>query len=141
MRLILPVLLLLLGLALVYFVLSNPIERVDVALGKNLFYGDVKLSLVVLVALMVGAGFTGVIALIEGATIRMANRRLRREIQRLETENGALRARREAERGGTDILDAPVEPAPPEKPSAGPEPPPSAPVYEPDDALLGEYDD
>ena len=90
MRLVFPVTLILLGVVLVGFVITNPSERVTITLG-NTQYADVPLSMVALIALTVGVAFTAAIALVEGATIRLANRRLRREIQRLETENSFLR--------------------------------------------------
>ena len=90
MRLVFPVILILLGVVLVGFVITNPSERVTITLG-NTQYPDVPLSMVALISLTVGVAFTAAIAWVEGATIRWANRRLRREIQRLETENSFLR--------------------------------------------------
>jgi len=90
MRLVFPVMLILLGVVLVGFVITNPSERVTITLG-NTQYPDVPLSMVALISLTLGVAFTAAIALVEGATIRLANRRLRREIQRLETENSFLR--------------------------------------------------
>jgi len=90
MRLVFPVMLILLGVLLVGFVITNPSERVTITLG-NTQYADVPLSMVALIALTLGVAFTAAIALVEGATIRLANRRQRREIQRLETENSFLR--------------------------------------------------
>jgi uncharacterized integral membrane protein len=90
MRLVFPVILILLCVVLIGFVITNPSERVTITLG-NIQYPDVPLPLVALIALTLGVAFTAAIALVEGATIRLANRRLRREIQRLETENSFLR--------------------------------------------------
>jgi len=97
MRLVFPVMLILLGVVLVGFVITNPSERVTITLG-NTQYSDVPLAMVALVALTIGVAFTAAIALIEGATIRLANRRLRREIQRLETENSFLRTQSQTAR-------------------------------------------
>ena len=90
MRLVFPVLLILLGLVLVGFLFTNPGERVTVTLVST-SYPDVPLFLVVFVSLVVGVAFTAAVALIEGAGIRLVNRRLRKEIQRLETEATFLR--------------------------------------------------
>ncbi len=90
MRLVFPALLIALGVVLIGFLITNPGERVDVTVG-NAQYENTPLSLVAFFALTVGVAFTALVALIEGATIRLDNRRLRREIQRLETENQFLR--------------------------------------------------
>ena len=97
MRLVFPVMLILLGIVLVGFLVTNPAERVNITVGSSQ-YEDVPLSLVALIALTVGVAFTAAVALIEGATIRLSNRRLRREIQRLETENSFLRTQSPAAR-------------------------------------------
>jgi uncharacterized integral membrane protein len=135
MRLVLPLLLVLLGVLLVGFLINNPEQRVDLTLGGTR-YTDVPLTLVVLVSLTLGVGLTAIVALIEGASIRLVNRRQRREIRRLEAETnllrteGALHARREP-----DALDA--ERAPGRSPAAAAPGPtldelPRAPVYDPD---------
>jgi len=141
MRLVFPLLLILLGALLIGFLLTNPGERVDVTVGTT-EYKETPLSLVVVLALAVGVGFTALVALVEGATIRLGNRRLRREIQRLETENSFLRSQ--------PAPSPRQEPDEPERRRALPvarrasEPvvePPSAPVYEPgptDAALRGD---
>jgi hypothetical protein len=131
MRLVFPLLLILLGALLIGFLLTNPGERVDVTVGTT-HYTDVPLSLIVVLALAVGVAFTAVVALVEGATIRLGNRRLRREIQRLETENSFLRSqsapapRREPDEPD-DRTSLPVARAESEPVVE----PPSAPVYDP----------
>ena len=60
-------------------------------------YRQVHVGVIVLISTVVGAVFMGVLALIEGASIRLANRRLRRELQKLETENNFLRTQRSTE--------------------------------------------
>ena len=80
MRLVFPVMLILLGVVLVGFLITNPAERVNITVGSSQ-YENVPLSLVALIALTLGVAFTATVALIEGATIRLTNRRLRREIQ------------------------------------------------------------
>ena len=90
MRLVFPALLIVLGIVVIGFHFTNPGERVDVTVGTAQ-YENAPLALVAFFALTVGVAFTALVALIEGATIRLDNRRLRREIQRLETENHFLR--------------------------------------------------
>jgi uncharacterized integral membrane protein len=84
MRLALPLLLILFVVSLFMFALTND-ARVDVALGGTTFR-SVHLTIVVLVSLVAGVVFTGVLALIEGASTRLTNRRLRRRMEKLETE-------------------------------------------------------
>ena len=128
MRLVFPALLIALGVVLIGFLITNPGERVDVTVG-NYQYENTPLSLVAFFALTVGVAFTALVALIEGATIRLDNRRLRREIQRLETENHFLRTQ-------PNPAAAPGEPET-EIPRPRPreallERPASAPVYDPE---------
>jgi len=139
MRLVFPLMLILLSLVLVGFLITNPSQRVEVTLGSTQ-YTDVPLSLVALIALTVGVAFTAVVALIEGATIRLTNRRLRREIQRLQTEQSFLRSpspavappRPEPE-PVPDVFDvADVDPEMHEEREESPRSrPASAPVYDP----------
>lgn len=139
MRLVFPVMLILLGVVLVGFLLANPSERVTITLIDTV-YPDVPLSLVALIALAVGVAFTAAVALIEGASIRLVNRRLRREIQRLETENSFLRSQSASpqleSRAPATGSGAPERAAEP-----GEDRPASAPVYDPGrivSASLGE---
>lgn len=135
MRLVFPLMLILLSLVLVGFLITNPSQRVEVTLGSTQ-YTDVPLSLVALIAMTVGVAFTAVVALIEGAAIRLTNRRLRREIQRLQTEQSFLRPPSPAVApppGEPDVYDvADVDPelhaVREESTSARPA---SAPVYDP----------
>ncbi len=128
MRLVFPALLIALGVVLIGFLITNPGERVDVTVG-NAQAENTPLSLVAFCALTVGVAFTALVALIEGATIRLGNRRLRREIQRLETENHFLRTQ-------PHLAEAPGEPETqmPEARSTEVllERPASAPVYDPE---------
>jgi hypothetical protein len=133
MRLVFPLLLLLLGILFVGFLINNPEQRVTITIW-NTPYPDVSLGLVALVAMTLGVTFTGVVALVEGATIRLANRRLRNAIQRLETENRFLRSQ-QAPPGRA--LDEPLETIeerqpPPARVASDSLPPADAPVYEPE---------
>jgi uncharacterized integral membrane protein len=134
MRLVFPVMLIMLGVVLVGFLIMNPAERVNITVGSSQ-YEDVPLSLVALIALTIGVAFTATVALIEGAAIRLTNRRLRREIQRLETENSFLRSQSQEsppaalEPEPIAALPTPVEDMYEE---SLPPRPASAPVYDPD---------
>lgn len=89
MRLFILVLLLF-AIPLLVFLFLNGEEQVTVNLGTAV-YADVGLSTVVLAAVSLGAVLVGIIAMVEGAAIRLANRRLRRELHKLETEVNFLR--------------------------------------------------
>ena len=133
MRLVFPALLIALAVILIGFLITNPGQRVDVTVG-NVQYKDTALSLVAFFALTVGVAFTALVALIEGATIRLDNRRLRREIQRLETENQFLRT--QPQHAGTlaePATDLPqVRETETRVTEALQERPASAPVYDPE---------
>ena len=89
MRLFLLVLLVF-AIPLIAFLFLNDEERVTVNLG-TVAYSDVRLSTVVLICVAIGAGLVGIIAVVEGAAIRLANHRQRREVRKLETELNLLR--------------------------------------------------
>jgi uncharacterized membrane protein YciS (DUF1049 family) len=129
MRLLFPLLLIVLAVIVVGFVIMNPTERVTVMLPFSAPQTDVPLFLVVFAALAVGVGFTALIAVLEGATIRLANRRLRKEIQRLETQMNFLTTPLPEALEEHSVPAAPGfrdDPAPPA------EHPASAPVYDVD---------
>jgi len=110
------------------------IERVEKAL-KATEYPNVPIFYIVAVSVFVGALFSAIIAVVEGAKIRLDNRKLRRELRKQETEINYLRTQPPATSGPEpdEIEVAPV-PAPP-PPDSGPSTRhvPSAPVYEADD--------
>lgn len=128
MRLVFPVLLILLGIVLVGFVFTNPEASVSVNL-LNKSYTDVPLYLVVFVSLACGVAFTATVAVIEGAAIRLVNRRLRRENQRLEAEVSLLRTRPSdaSTPGEFETAEPPTTYL--EDPGLAQKRPPSAPVY------------
>jgi hypothetical protein len=64
-------------------------EVTIVVLGTT--HPDVPVFLLVFLTSLASVLFVGIIAIAEGANIRLANRRLRREIQQLETEINYLR--------------------------------------------------
>lgn len=84
---------LILGLSLLLlFVGLNSSQRVQV----NLFYlepvKEYPVSLVVVVALIVGAFFAGVIGIVEGTNLKLRNHQLRLKVRRLEVEIQNLQA-------------------------------------------------
>jgi len=107
MRLALPTLLIVFVILLFMFALTND-SRVDVTLGGPTYRG-VHLTIVVLTSLVVGVIFTGILALIEGASSRLDNHRLRRRLEKLETEMNFLRTQRPTEsRVEPDEIEEPV---------------------------------
>jgi uncharacterized integral membrane protein len=90
MRLLVILLTILLFLNLLGFVLTNLETRVDVTIWKTQHH-DVSLFLVVILSVLAGMVYVGVIALAEGANLRIANHRLQRETRKLETELNYLR--------------------------------------------------
>ena len=70
--------------AMVVFGFENSLELSVTVFGT--VYHGVKLKYIAFAALMLGVVFTGIVAILEGANTRLANRRLRREIARLESE-------------------------------------------------------
>jgi hypothetical protein len=86
--------------------LTNLETRVSITLGSTL-YSDVRLFWVVFSAVVAGAAAMGVLAMVEGAGVRLANRRLRREIHRLETEVNYLRTQPAVGRAEPDAIEPP----------------------------------
>jgi hypothetical protein len=86
----------------------------------------------VLAAVLFGAGLVGIIAITEGAALRWSNRKMRRELHKLETEVNLLRTA--PVRASTASLTPPVEPAARAiAPAQRAEDLPSAPVYSGDE--------
>jgi uncharacterized integral membrane protein len=134
MRLLFPVAIILLALVLIGFGVMNLGTYVNIKLWAT-EYPKVPIFYIVAVSVFVGALFSAIIAVVEGAKIRLDNRRLRRELRKQETEINYLRTQPPAtsrtEPDELDIAEAPAS-APPEKPASGRHVP-SAPVYETDE--------
>ncbi len=120
-------------------------QEVSVTLFGTVYHA-VQVKYVAFAALLVGVTFTGLVAILEGASLRLANRRLGREIARLETELNVLRTQpappETAVPAGAASGDTPApsrRPAGPKKPARAPLPP-SAPVYAPGDGASSERD-
>jgi uncharacterized integral membrane protein len=116
MRLLVIVLTILLFVGFLFFVMDNLDTEVQVRLAKRT-YPSVQLFVVVLASIFVGMVYAGIIAVAEGANARLANRRLAREVGKLETELNYLRTQRPG--------------APPSEPKV----PPDATTQSPSDAL------
>ena len=127
MRLLIVGLSVMLGFGLVLFLFSNPYTT-SVKLGNN-EYHDVEVFWVVFVSVLVGIVFTTILALAEGGQTRLDNRRLRKEMRRLETELNYLRTQpptaSRGEESSETALERPAAPRAPRTVAA----PPSAPVY------------
>jgi uncharacterized integral membrane protein len=100
MRLFVPLVLVLLVAGIV-FLATNAEEKVAVNLGTRT-YPEVPLGIVAFVSFAIGAGVVALTALVEGATIRLANRRLRKELHQAETEINFLRTQPPASRPEPD---------------------------------------
>jgi hypothetical protein len=90
MRLLFPIAIVLLALVLIGFGVTNLGTYVTVTIWAT-EYPNVHIFYVVSIAVLVGALFSGIIAVVEGAKIRLDNRRLRRELHKQETEINYLR--------------------------------------------------
>ena len=129
MRLLAAGLLILVLGVLFYFVLTDPGQLVTLTILSTQF--TQPLPIVLLAAVAVGVVFMGILAMIEGAKIRFENRRLKKEIQRLETQLELTRSQ-SGEPAGTPQTAAsterfPVEPIEEQPPARLA----SAPVYNP----------
>lgn len=125
MRLIL-FLLMPLVLVLVFLSVTNFGENVTLTVWDTT-YQDVPLDRLLFISFAAGAAFITIIAVAEGATIRLANRRLRRELDKLETENSFLRTQPPV--ASKEKAEAPPAVTPTTTPMPPEEPLPSAPVY------------
>jgi len=141
MRVLGFLLLFLLIFGLVMFAFFNAGVKVTVTTPWNTPFPDTELFKVVLLSVLVGVVATGIYALAEGAQARLSNRRLRREIRRLETEMNYLRTQPPASPAPDHrSLESTPLAAVPQAEGQFPEPP-SAPVYGPDDERPSEGDD
>jgi hypothetical protein len=128
MRLLVILMTLLLFFAILGFLLTNMGTQVPVRVWtKDL--PDVRLHNIVLLAIFAGIVYASVIAIAEGASIRIANRKLKREIHRLEIELNYLRTQpTPAPRQEPDALQS-ASPRPEEREEVV-EAPSSAPRYD-----------
>lgn len=137
MRFLLIVVILALLLAILGFAITNLETLTTVTLWQTTYH-DVPLWSVAFLSALAGIVSVGIIGVVDGALVRLKNRRMGRELRRLETELNFLRTqppvgRREPDAAGDSDIedDADLVPAMAADPGA---PLASAPVYHPDDA-------
>jgi uncharacterized integral membrane protein len=134
MRLVLTIVIIALVLAMLGFVMTNLETKTPVTLWETT-YQDVPLWSIVFLSVLAGIVSVGIIAVVDGAFVRLRSRQLLREVARLEGELNWIRTQPPV---GRDEPDAPagrpvaetgavVSPA---EPGGAPS---SAPVYAPDD--------
>ncbi len=130
MRLLFPIAIVLLALVLIGFGVTNLGTYVTVTIWAT-EYPNVHIFYVVSIAVLIGALFSGIIAVVEGAKIRLDNRRLRKELHKQETEINYLRTQppvsSKPEPDEVQGAKPAAPPAPEERPSRRHVP--SAPVY------------
>ena len=127
MRFLLASVILVVGLGLIAFTVNNVGTQVPVTLLQT--HSDIELYIVVWWAFLMGSLTVAIIAVAEGAVTRLSNRRLRREVHKLETEVNYLRTQPRSPRPEAQPTAAS------QRTSSTPDQPaklPSAPVYEPE---------
>ena len=136
MRVLVIVLTLVLLVCFLGFVVTNLETRVGVTVWKT-YHEDVSLHLVVILSLAAGVLWAGIIGIGQGVQMWLVNRRLSREIQKLETELNYLRTqpvtRAAGEADSSGDRDASRDSAAARGVGEGGAALPSAPVYGSDD--------
>ncbi|HVQ34755.1 MAG TPA: LapA family protein [Candidatus Bathyarchaeia archaeon] len=141
MRLVLTAVIIALVLAMLGFAMTNLETKTPVTLWETT-YQDVPLWSIVFLSIFVGIVSVGIIAVVDGAFVRLRSRQLLREVARLEGELNWIRTQPAGVRQEPDV---PARAAPETDDELPPEPggpPSSAPVYgpeddDPDDAYSG----
>src|SRR5512147_2148726 len=95
MRLVFSLVVIVMAVALLGFALTNMETRVPITFVATT-HPNVSLIGVVFLAVLFGMTCVAIVALVEGAAIRLANRRLQREVERLDAELNYLRTQRAA---------------------------------------------
>lgn len=143
MRLILIIVILALLFGILGFAMTNLETRVAITFWQTT-YQDVPLWSVAFLSVVIGIVSVGIIAVVDGAFIRVRLQQLVRENRRLETELNWLRTQPAAVRHEPDALMGPhpgTEEDEPVERGRGAAAPASAPVYQPDDNGEDESDD
>ncbi|HJQ98733.1 MAG TPA: LapA family protein [Candidatus Polarisedimenticolaceae bacterium] len=143
MRLVLTAVIIALLLAMLGFAMTNLETRTPVTLWETT-YQDVPLWSIVFLSVLAGVISVGIIAVVDGAFVRLRSRQLLREVARLEGELNWIRTQPAGMRQEPDVPGRPAPETADDTPLA-PEPggpPSSAPVYgpeddDPDDAYSG----
>jgi uncharacterized integral membrane protein len=102
MRFLLTIVILALLLAILGFSITNLETLTTVTLWKTTYH-DVPLWSVVFLSALVGIVSVGIIAVVDGALVRLRNRQMARELRRLETELNFLRTQPKASRREPDL--------------------------------------
>lgn len=139
MRLVLILVILALLLAILGFAITNLETRTAVTFWETT-YQDVPLWSIVFLSVLSGVVSVGLIAVVDGAFVRLHSRRLAREVNRLETELNWLRTQPAGDRREPDQPEGPRpgegEATADESEMIASSDPASAPVYQ-----SGETDD
>lgn len=135
MRIVLIAVILALLLALLGFAMTNLETRVAVTLWQTT-YQDVPIWSIVFLSVLSGVIGVGIIAVVDGAFVRLKNRQLMREVRRLETELNFLRTQPSSSRREPDApsAEADDESAPDDEEVERVGVLASAPVYDPEEA-------
>ncbi len=139
MRFLIIALILGLFIVIIGFMITNAGVVTDLTLWDRPL-ADVPLYMVVIISILVGVVTAGVAAVAEGTNIRLANRRLNRQVQKMETEINYLRTQPPVQSRSEPDDIQPARPVPGRRKEALD--PPSAPVYgssddEDDDTYTG----
>ena len=133
MRLLLTTVIIALVLAMLGFAMTNLETRTPVTLWETT-YQDVPLWSLVFLSVLAGVISVGIVAVVDGAFVRLRSRQLLREVARLEGEINWIRTQPAAGRVEPDAPRALGSEAADEDRDQEPGgPPSSAPVYAPDD--------
>lgn len=139
MRLLLTTVIIALVLAMLGFAMTNLETRTPVTLWETT-YQDVPLWSLVFLSVLAGVVSVGIVAVVDGAFVRLRSRQLLREVARLEGELNWIRTQPVAGRLEPDAPRAAgTEAAETDMDADASGPPSSAPVYAPDDE--GQDDD
>lgn len=106
MRFVLIVVILALILGLVGFTTTNLEHRVSVTIWQTT-YPDVPVFMIVYLSMLAGVVGVGIIAVVDGAFVRLKNRQIVRELRRLETELNFLRTQPASSRREPDAPGGP----------------------------------
>lgn len=140
MRLVVSLVLLVVFIGLLGFALTNFETRVPITVFETT-HPEVRLFAVVILAALFGATCVGIVALVEGTALRIANRRLEKEVARLDSElNYARTQPLGPPRPEPDAVAGSAAPAEASRASDAEALPPSRPVYEPDAEEWAERD-
>jgi uncharacterized integral membrane protein len=131
MRLVLTIVIIALLLAMLGFAMTNLETRTPVTLWETT-YQDVPLWSLVFLSVLAGVVSVGIVAVADGAFVRLRSRQLLREVARLEGELNWIRTQPPAPRLEPDAPRAAGAVEGEREGEAG-GPPSSAPVYAPDD--------